>query len=212
MAKKTKKTAPQSREPASIKSFLDMIAPSVVKFEPDHFICGNTFRCVWALREYPTQTDEQATMDNDNIHSAYRGDIFYADLEPVRGSEQGGVRPVLIIQNDIGNRHSPTVIVAAITSRIKHHRLPTHVNLNGRQCGLHNESTIMLEQLRTLDKQRLLGYAGTVGKGKMQEVNAALEISIGIKDILPDNKRKRGSDYGKSEHREEKHQADPDDH
>ena len=95
---------------------------------------------------------------------------------------------------------------------IKHHRLPTHVNLNGRQCGLHNESTIMLEQLRTLDKQRLLGYAGTVGKGKMQEVNTALEISIGIKDILPDNKRKRGSNYGKSEHREEKHQADPDDH
>ena len=119
---------------------------------------------------------------------------------------------MLIIQNDIGNRHSPTVIVAAITSRIKHHRLPTHVNLNGRQCGLHNESTIMLEQLRTLDKQRLLGYAGTVGKGKMQEVNTALEISVGIKDLLPDNKRKRGSDYGKSEHREEKHQADPDDH
>ena len=97
---------------------------------------------------------------------------------------------MLIIQNDIGNRHSPTVIVAAITSRIKHHRLPTHVNLNGRQCGLPNESTIMLEQLRTLDKQRLLGYAGTVGKGKMQEVNAALEISIGIKDLLPNNKRK----------------------
>ena len=129
-------------------------------------------------------------MDNDNIHSAYRGDIFYADLEPVRGSEQGGVRPVLIIQNDIGNRHSPTVIVAAIT----------------------NESTIMLEQLRTLDKRRLLGYAGTVGKGKMREVNTALEISIGIKDLLLDDKRKRGSNYGKSEHREEKHQADPDDH
>lgn len=154
----------------------------------------------------------EAAMDNDNIHSAYRGDIFYADLEPVRGSEQGGVRPVLIIQNDIGNRHSPTVIVAAITSRIKHHRLPTHVNLNGRQCGLHNESTIMLEQLRTLDKRRLLGYAGTVGKGKMREVNTALEISIGIKDLLLDNKRKRGSNYGKSEHREEKHQADSDDH
>ena len=151
-------------------------------------------------------------MDNDNIHSAYRGDIFYADLEPVRGSEQGGIRPVLIIQNDIGNRHSPTVIVAAITSRIKHHRLPTHVNLNGMQCGLHNESTIMLEQLRTLDKQRLLGYAGTVGKSKMREVNTALEISIGIKNLLTDNKRKRGSNYGKSEHREEKHQADPDDH
>ena len=95
---------------------------------------------------------------------------------------------------------------------IKHHRLPTHVNLNGRQCGLHNESTIMLEQLRTLDKRRLLGYAGTVGKDRMREVNTALEISIGIKDLLLDNKRKRGSNYGKSEHREEKHQGDPDDH
>ena len=90
----------------------------------------------------------------------------------------------------LAHEHRPTVIVAAITSRIKHHRLPTHVNLNGRQCGLHNESTIMLEQLRTLDKQRLLGYAVTVGKSKMREVNTALEISIGIKDLLPDNKRK----------------------
>ena len=82
----------------------------------------------------------------------YRGDIFYANLEPVVGSEQGGIRPVLVIQNNIGNRHSPTVIVAAITSRIKHRHQPTHVNLNGRQCGLPNDSTIMLEQLRTLDK------------------------------------------------------------
>ena len=145
-------------------------------------------------------------------HTYLRGDIFYADLGEGIGSEQSGYRPVVIIQNNIGNKYSPTVIVAAITSRIKHHRLPTHVNLNGRQCGLHNESTIMLEQLRTLDKRRLLGYAGTVGKGKMREVNTALEISIGIKDLLLDNKRKRGSDYGKSEHREEKHQADPDDH
>lgn len=79
-------------------------------------------------------------------------------------------------------------------------------------CFSQQNHALHMEQLRTLDKQRLLGYAGTVGKGKMQEVNAALEISIGIKDILPDNKRKRGSDYGKSEHREEKHQADPDDH
>lgn len=89
---------------------------------------------------------------------------------------------------------------------------PVRLIANGMQCGLHNESTIMLEQLRTLDKQRLLGYAGTVGKSKMREVNTALEISIGIKNLLPDNKRKRGSNYGKSEHREEKHQADPDDH
>lgn len=125
-------------------------------------------------------------MENKSFHSVYRGDIFYADLEPVIGSEQGGVRPVLVIQNDIGNRHSPTVIVAAITSRIKHRRQPTHVNLNGRQCGLHSDSTIMLEQLRTLDKQRLLGYVGSVGKAKMDEVDSALEISVGTsKKPLP---------------------------
>ena len=125
-------------------------------------------------------------MENKSFHSVYRGDIFYADLEPVIGSEQGGVRPVLVIQNDIGNRHSPTVIVAAITSRIKHRRQPTHVNLNGRKCGLHSDSTIMLEQLRTLDKQRLLGYVGSVGKAKMDEVDRALEISVGTsKKPLP---------------------------
>ena len=125
-------------------------------------------------------------MENKTFRSVYRGDIFYADLEPVIGSEQGGVRPVLVIQNDIGNRHSPTVIVAAITSRIKHRRQPTHVNLNGRQCGLHSDSTIMLEQLRTLDKQRLLGYVGSVGKAKMDEVDRALEISVGTsKKPLP---------------------------
>ena len=125
-------------------------------------------------------------MENKSFHSVYRGDIFYADLEPVIGSEQGGVRPVLVIQNDIGNRHSPTVIVAAITSRIKHRRQPTHVNLNRRQCGLHSDSTIMLEQLRTLDKQRLLGYVGSVGKAKMDEVDSALEISVGTsKKPLP---------------------------
>ncbi|MGO5096989.1 type II toxin-antitoxin system PemK/MazF family toxin [Agathobaculum sp. LCP25S3_E8] len=118
-------------------------------------------------------------MENTDFHSVYRGDIFYANLEPVIGSEQGGIRPVLIIQNDIGNRHSPTVIVAAITSRIKCRRLPTHVALDGRQCGLQSESTIMLEQLRTLDKQRLLAYVGSVGRRKMNEVDKALEISVG---------------------------------
>ena len=118
-------------------------------------------------------------MENTDFHSVYRGDIFYANLEPVIGSEQGGIRPVLIIQNDIGNRHSPTVIVAAITSRIKCRRLPTHVTLDGRQCGLQSEATIMLEQLRTLDKQRLLAYVGSVGRRKMNEVDKALEISVG---------------------------------
>lgn len=123
-------------------------------------------------------------MENKTFHSVYRGDIFYADLEPVIGSEQGGVRPVLVIQNDIGNRHSPTVIVAAITSRIKHRRQPTHVNLNGRHYGLHSDATVMLEQLRTLDKQRLLGYVGSVGKSKMEEVDKTLEISVGTSAVL----------------------------
>lgn len=123
-------------------------------------------------------------MESKDFHSVYRGDIFYADLEPVIGSEQGGIRPVLIVQNDIGNRHSPTVIVAAITSRIKHRHQPTHVILNARQCGLREESIIMLEQLRTVDKQRLLGYIGSVGKRKMKEVDRALEISVGTAEKL----------------------------
>lgn len=125
-------------------------------------------------------------MENKSFHSVYRGDIFYADLEPVIGSEQGGVRPVLVIQNDIGNRHSPTVIVAAITGRMEHYHLPTHVNLVSGKCGLQHDSTIKLEQLRTLDKRRLLGYAGRVGKAKMKEVDRALEISVGTsKKPLP---------------------------
>lgn len=220
MAKKTKKAAPQSWETAGIKSFLDMIAPSVVKFEPDHFICGNTFRCVWALREYPTQTDEQAILRHLGEKDGITLRIYTRQVTP---AEEKRIIQNAANKNRMGSSNTndlqQTITaesnlqdVASLVASIKHHRLPTHVNLNGRQCGLHNESTIMLEQLRTLDKQRLLGYAGTVGKGKMQEVNTALEISIGIKDILPDNKRKRGSDYGKSEHREEKHQADPDDH
>lgn len=125
-------------------------------------------------------------MENKSFHSVYRGDIFYADLEPVIGSEQGGVRPVLVIQNNKGNLHSPTVIVAVITSRMEHYRLPTHVNLDGGKCGLQHDSTIKLEQLRTLDKRRLLGYAGRVGKAKMKEVDKALEISVGTsKKPLP---------------------------
>ena len=147
-----------------------------------------TLRCDLRSFLYLFVAEEKYTcyMENKSFHSVYRGDIFYADLEPVIGSEQGGVRPVLVIQNDIGNRHSPTVIVAAITSRIKHRCQPTHVNLNGRQCGLHSDSTIMLEQLRTLDKHRLLGYVGSVGKAKMDEVDKALEISVGTsKKPLP---------------------------
>jgi len=106
-----------------------------------------------------------------------RGDIYYADLTPTTGSEQGGIRPVLIIQNDVGNRHSPTVIAAAITGYTKGRHQPTHVRLKG--CGLKCRSTVLLEQLRTLDRSRLGRYIGSVSKGKMREIDTALRISVG---------------------------------
>lgn len=114
--------------------------------------------------------------------TVYRGDIFYAELTPVIGSEQGGIRPVLIIQNNIGNRHSPTVIVASITSRIKRSHMPTHVNIDGNHYGLHSDSVVMLEQLRTLDKRRLLDYAGSVDNNTMREIDRALAVSVGLSD------------------------------
>lgn len=118
-------------------------------------------------------------MESQKKHAIQRGDIYYADLTPVVGSEQGGIRPVLIIQNDMGNRHSPTVIAAAITASRKGKHLPTHVRLCGSTCGLFRDSTVLLEQLRTLDKSRLGEYMGNVGLEKLQQVDAALEISIG---------------------------------
>ena len=110
----------------------------------------------------------------------HRGDIYLADLAPVVGSEQGGIRPVLIIQNDIGNQHSPTVIAAVITGQIKHRYLPTHVLLEAPGCGLLKKSMVMLEQLRTLDKGRLRFQVGHIGTMKMDEVDAALKISVGL--------------------------------
>lgn len=109
-----------------------------------------------------------------------RGDIYYADLSPVVGSEQGGIRPVLVIQNDIGNRFSPTVIVAAITGQIKKGKLPTHVDISKEDCGLEHDSVILLEQVRTLDKQRLIDKIASLDKEIMHEVNLALEISLGL--------------------------------
>ena len=107
-----------------------------------------------------------------------RGDIYYADLRPVVGSEQGGVRPVLVIQNDTGNRHSPTVIVAAITSKMNKAKLPTHVELNARQCDMVRDSVILLEQLRTIDKQRLREKICHID-GEMQDrVDEALRVSL----------------------------------
>ena len=114
-----------------------------------------------------------------DLRQAQRGDIYYANLAPVIGSEQGGIRPVLVIQNNVGNNHSPTVIVAAIRGYIKGKHQPTHV-LKGTDCGLIRDSTVLLEQLRTLDKSRLDEYMGSVGEDKMQEVDAALNVSVGL--------------------------------
>ena len=107
-----------------------------------------------------------------------RGDIYYADLRPVVGSEQGGVRPVLIIQNDVGNRHSTTVICAAITSRLNKANLPTHIELNAGNYDMVKDSVILLEQLRTIDKKRLKDKVCHLDTITMEKVNRALEISL----------------------------------
>ena len=109
-----------------------------------------------------------------------RGDIFYADLSPVVGSEQGGVRPVLIVQNDTGNKHSPTVIAAAITSQTGKARLPTHITLAAGSVGLPKESVILLEQIRTLDKKRLREHMGRVDEQIMRRVDTAIAVSLGL--------------------------------
>lgn len=108
-----------------------------------------------------------------------RGQIYYADLSPVVGSEQGGLRPILIVSNDIGNRHAPIVIAAAITSRIYKKRLPTQVTLD-ISCGLCKESMVECEQLRTLDKHRLKGFIGAVSEEAMAQINQAIAISLGV--------------------------------
>ena len=107
-----------------------------------------------------------------------RGDIFYADLSPVVGSEQGGIRPVMIIQNDVGNRHSPTVICAAITSKMNKAKLPTHVEIDATKYQLVKNSVILLEQIRTIDKQRLKDYICHVDKRLMLQIEEALRISL----------------------------------
>ncbi len=109
-----------------------------------------------------------------------RGEIYYADLSPVVGSEQGGIRPVLIIQNDVGNRYSPTVIAAAITSRRDKRELPTHIAVAAARCGLTKDSVVLLEQVRTIDKQRLKECMGEVPSDVMQEIDHALSISFGL--------------------------------
>ncbi|KAB3533556.1 type II toxin-antitoxin system PemK/MazF family toxin [Alkaliphilus serpentinus] len=112
-----------------------------------------------------------------------RGDIYYADLSPVIGSEQGGVRPVLIVQNDIGNRYSPTVIIAAITSQINKAKLPTHIEITATDYGLPKDSVVLLEQIRTIDKRRLDEKVGHLDDDIMEKVNEALLISLGLVDF-----------------------------
>ena len=110
-----------------------------------------------------------------------RGDMFYADLSPVIGSEQGGMRPVLIIQNDLGNKYSPTVIAAAITSQTGKNKLPTHIEIDSEDCGLKNNSVVLAEQIRTIDKSRLKEKIGHIDDNKIiNELNNALGISVGL--------------------------------
>lgn len=112
-----------------------------------------------------------------------RGDIFYADLSPVVGSEQGGVRPVLVVQNDIGNKFSPTIIISAITSQINKAKLPTHIEITADEYGLAKDSVILLEQIRTIDKRRLKERIGRLDEELMQKVDDALTVSFGLTEI-----------------------------
>lgn len=109
-----------------------------------------------------------------------RGEIYYADLSPVVGSEQGGVRPVLIVQNDVGNKYSPTVIAAAITSQHDKSNLPTHIGINGGGSGLSKESVVLLEQVRTIDKRRLKERMGSLDNGDMNKIDQAISVSFGL--------------------------------
>ena len=115
----------------------------------------------------------------------HRGDIYYADLSPVVGSEQGGIRPVLIVQNDVGNRFSPTVIAAAITSQKDKTRLPTHIQLQAVGSGLAKDSIVLLEQIRTLDKRRLRERMGRLDEVSMNRVDRALQVSFGLGEVPP---------------------------
>ena len=113
-----------------------------------------------------------------------RGELYYADLSPVVGSEQGGIRPILIVQNDMGNKYSPTVIAAAITSKLNKAKLPTHIELSANEFGLVKDSVILLEQIRTLDKRRLKERIGELSATTMNKVNTALLISLGFNENL----------------------------
>lgn len=119
-------------------------------------------------------------LSESDILNIKRGEIYYADLSPVVGSEQGGVRPVLIVQNDVGNKYSPTVIAAAITSQQFKTKMPTHISVDAAVCGLSKDSVVLLEQIRTLDKQRLREKMGNLPETDMTRINNALSVSVGL--------------------------------
>ncbi|MBQ3571438.1 MAG: type II toxin-antitoxin system PemK/MazF family toxin [Clostridia bacterium] len=126
---------------------------------------------------------------NNDFQIIKRGELYYADLSPVIGSEQGGVRPVLVVQNDIGNRYSPTVIAAAVTSKINKAKLPTHIELSASLYGLAKDSVVLLEQIRTIDKRRLKDRIGLLSKQMMMRVDDALLISLGFDKEYPTVKK-----------------------
>lgn len=132
------------------------------------------------MEEYYNPITNISQMPTQQDAAVRRGDIYYADLSPVVGSEQGGIRPVLIVQNNVGNKHSPTVIAAAITSQINKARLPTHIELNARTYGLSRDSVVLLEQVRTLDKRRLKERMGRLDDDLMHQVDSALTVSFGL--------------------------------
>jgi len=119
-----------------------------------------------------------------NMQYVYRGDLYFADLSPVIGSEQGGVRPVLVIQNDVGNKYSPTVIVAAITSRTTKASIPTHVSIPRTSKGLKQDSTVLAEQIRTIDRNRLREYIGHLEQAEMERIDKAMVTSLGLGHLM----------------------------
>lgn len=127
---------------------------------------------------------ENRTKTGTKTGYVYRGDLYYADLSPVVGSEQGGIRPVLVIQNDMGNKYSPTVIVAAITSRSTKAVIPTHVGLRRTPGGLKQDSTVLAEQIRTIDRNRLKEYIGHLDSGQMRGIDQAMLVSLGLDRVL----------------------------
>lgn len=119
-----------------------------------------------------------------NIKYVFRGDLYFADLSPVVGSEQGGIRPVLVIQNDVGNKYSPTVIVAAVTSRSTKASIPTHVNIPKAHKGLKQDSMVLAEQIRTIDRNRLKEYIGHLERGEMEGIEKAMVTSLGLEHLM----------------------------